>query len=133
MNFKEAVEYLKIGKKVRISFWEKNIYLQMGERDGGSFIENTIMSFRQEAIPYSYDLSILTSDDWMVVGGDGENISFAEAMENIRNKKMVRLSTWPDSTFLVEDSNQLCMKRLCEHPFNPCYNDFISDQWEIIE
>jgi hypothetical protein len=60
MDFNFAVEELEKGSRVRRNSWEPTIYLK--KTDDG------IKCFRQESVPFVYDLSIIQSKEWEIVG-----------------------------------------------------------------
>jgi len=132
MNFKEAYEHLKEGKKIRRRSWPASIYLKrsqaliLGEDD-------QYKCFRQECVPYNIDLSIIDSNEWMILG-ESKLLSFSEIIEPLMQGKNVRLNNWPDSCFLEMDkSKDVFLRRIVEFDFKPSFSCFASTDWEILE
>src|ERR1017187_6901496 len=130
MNFKEAyIEAIK-NKKIRRKVWEKSIYLCMVYEHE----DELIRCFREECVMFVYDISILTSDDWVIVGED-KTMIFADALTALLEGKKVRLKIWPVGCFLESTSNKkdLYMRKKCEYDFTPTFECLSSDDWEVME
>jgi len=128
MNFKNAEKLLREGKKIRRKNWQASLYLQIDAL-------GNIKGFREEAISFNYDLTIINSHDWVIIGEDDNIISFAEALDALLHGKLVKLKEWPIDCFLEKTSNgkEVFMRRTCEYDFIPTFECFLSTDWEEIE
>lgn len=127
MDFKEASELLKQDKKIRRKAWDKSFYLLMDELDN-------VKCFREEAVPFTYNLSIITSHDWVIVGEDKE-MSFPDALMALLDGKLIKLKEWPNDCFLeaTQNGKEVFMRRICEYDFTPTFECFSSTDWDVLE
>ncbi len=128
MNFKEAYNQLMQSKKIRRKEWDKSLYLKLNN-------DNLVRCYREEAIPFSYDLDILTSDDWIVTNKLG-NFPFYEVIYFLMQGEKAQLSIWPDDCFIESTRSgikDLFMRRICEHDFIPTFECLISNDWSVID
>jgi hypothetical protein len=130
MNFKEAYDQLRMDKKIRRKAWDKSIYIQMNS-------VNQVKCYREEAVPFVYDITIINSNDWIIVSIEDvsiDNISFDELIEYLRKGYRAKLPEWPDDCHIEssKDGNELFMRRICEYEFTPTFSCFTSNDWEII-
>lgn len=128
MNFKEATELLKQDKKIRRKAWDKSIYLLMSVTDD-------VKSYIEEAVPFAYDLSIITSHDWVIVGEGDDAMPFTDALMGLLQGKLVKLKEWPTDCFLEATPNgkEVFMRRITEFGFTPTFECFSSTDWEEVE
>lgn len=137
MNFMDATKLLKGGHAIRRKAWPEFTYIK---------IENVIIpegeevqvikGYRQEAVSFVYDTSIIISDDWIVVGVSPEDtIDFPNAVEMLKKRFKIKLKEWPRSTFIELDMNgkDLFMRKMCEHPYTPTFECFCAIDWETVE
>lgn len=128
MKFEEAYLSLVENKKIRRKGWMASLYLMMSE--GGA-----IKSYRQECIHYQYDLSIINSTGWLIVG-DTENKSylFNEMCEKLRKGQKARLPEWSvDASIETQDGQTIFMRINCEFEFVPTFGCFSANDWEIVQ
>lgn len=131
MDFKEAYTQLKTGKKIRRKGWQNSFYITMAEF-------NTIDCYRVEVVPFTYDLSILNSNDWVVFNKDEDNlinVPFNEVIDFLIKGKKAKLPEWPDSCFieLTPNKKELIMYKTCEYDFVPTIECLTNNDWEIID
>lgn len=138
MNFMEATKLLKEGFAIRRKSWPDYVHLKISIVNDDGENKEVIKGYRQEAVPFLYDASIITSDDWMIVDNaahEQEIIDFPTAIDMLKWRKKVRLKDWPKSTFLELHPNgkELFMRKICEHPYTPTFECFSSTDWETYE
>jgi hypothetical protein len=123
MDFSHAMSELDSGKRIRRKEWEKSVYLQK--------VDNKIFCSRQEAVPFQYDISIIGSTDWIVVGENGE-CTFADAVKALALNKKIKLKEWPDDCYLegVANRKEVFMRRNTVYEFTPTFECFLSTDWE---
>ncbi len=131
MDFREAHHQLVSGYKIRRKLWDKSIYIKMNE-------EHHIKCYREEAFTFSYNLDIINSHDWIIIGYGNENLGvvcFHELIPFLLKGEKAKLPEWPDDTFIESTKNgkELFMRRICEYDFTPTFECFTSTDWEIIE
>lgn len=129
MIFKEAIEHIHKGGKVRRKSWPPTFHLACTYTPE---LPPLVRAFRQDTIVFSYDLSIILSDDWIIIGEDDKHVKFEDAIEALKIKKCVRLSTWDKNEYLLIDNNELVMKKFIEHPYVPTFSCFTADDWETM-
>lgn len=128
MNFKEAIEELKKGKKIRRKMWKDDIFI---------FIEDeNIKSFFRENRPFHYDIDIITSDTWVIHDDKEEKqFEFTEAIDLLLQNKSIRLIGWPQTTYIKmeNDRKDFYISRMEQFSYVPTFQDFISIDWEILD
>lgn len=125
MEFKEALEKLKEGKKIRRKEWEETLHIKIDP------VDDKIKGFRQERVPLIYDMDILTSTEWTVID-DNEVVDFATAAIRLKQRKKVRFKDWQEDTYLewVNDYN-FCMMQIMPYAFLPSFYDVTQTDWEL--
>lgn len=137
MDFKEAFIAIHKGEKVRRSDWPNHLHLKKQtiiSTEDASEVE-IIKSFRQECIPFQYNLSILNSSDWIIVGEEDSGlIKFTDAIDALRKGKYVKLKEWDSDCYLGVSQNQkeIYMMKYCEYEYIPTFQCFLSNDWETI-
>ena len=128
MNFKEAYEELKKGNKVRRPTWEDTFYLFMDEN-------GDIKCYRQECIHFIYDLSILSSNDWLIEEKGDKLFSFTDIIQYLLEGKKAKLKEWPDDCYIYAPNGvtELYMHRKSEVEFVPAFYCFSRKDWEIVK
>lgn len=127
MDFSSILEKMENSKniKTRRKSWPDGVYIKM--------IDNIPKMYHKDASFFSYDLSIINSHDWIVVGDEEKKtFRFTEAIKELKNGKSVRLSSWDNTTYIMSDQQNLMQFKEVEYNFVPTYICFISDDWEII-
>lgn len=128
MIFKIAVDALNCGSNIRRAAWQEGLFLtRFGE---------TILCFLHESNTFNYELNIIDSNDWIIVGDAEENlISFVDALEFLRLGKRVKLVDWPKGTFLEleKDRKSIFMKQNSLFPFIPTAECLLALDWEIAD
>ncbi len=130
MNLQEAMKAINDGKKIYRLAWLGENYLE--KLDDGK-----IVCFRKDTSQFQYDLSILNSTGWVVMGegADGKILDFSEAMRELTNKKKLRFNDWKVDAYieLSPYKKEIHLIQNVEYPFVPTSECLIADDWRIIE
>lgn len=130
MELPEALEEAKKGKKIRRRGWD--VYIKYSTELGIYKMHTMTASI------YTYDLSILSSNDWIVFSENKDAtigpISFIDALKLLREGYKARLSSWTNTTYLmVEGATSLLLFTEEEINFIPSFYCLISYDWETID
>lgn len=125
MNFTKAHVELLLGKKIRRKEWEPLLHLKI--------VNEEVKAFRGEFSNFYEDSTILISDGWLIVEGDGKTMSFIEALEEMKIKKCLRKADWPEDMFVFVDKDNLAICKPVEYDFMPTYKCLCANDWEIIK
>jgi len=129
MNFEKAYKEMLKGKKIRRKSWEKMHHMRYVEATKEH--DATIRTYKTEFNNFFADASILISNGWFVVGDDSKELSFLEALEELKNKKEVSNKLWKDK-FIFLDGDQFAYCSTIEANFMPTYRDLIANDWEVM-
>jgi|SRR6478752_7475603 len=125
MNFEKAHKELLSGKKIRRKEWEELMHLCM--KDG------CVIAYRGEYSNFYEHTNFLISEKWKVVDGDGKELSFIEALEELRNKKAITRDEWAGDCYVFVDKGNLALCRPVEFPFMPSFQEMNANDWEIMK
>jgi len=121
MNFTEAMEKLKAGKKVSRETWRNSIYFLMKDKE--------VKCFYPTLMNYVYDENIMISNDWMIVG-DKEKYKFCDIILRLQQCAKARLSHWKDEYIYLDiESKQLILHAMEPRSFVPDFESFIAEDW----
>jgi len=129
MEFKEMYSYLLSNHKIRRRAWEeKSLFLMMTP-------DNHVKCYRQECVPYIYDMDIINSHDWIVVGDEKNLLPFSDVIIPLMNGKNVRLKEWPKDNFLecTPNGKDIFLRKTCEYQFVPTMECFAANDWDVIK
>lgn len=129
MEFKEMYSYLLSNHKVRRRSWEeKSMYLMMTPED-------SVKCYREECLPFYYDISIINSTGWIVIGEEDNEVSFSDTIALLRKGKKIRLKDWPKDRILecAPNGKEIFVRENCEFNFTPTFECLAADDWEAIE
>jgi hypothetical protein len=132
MDFKDAYKQLILERKIRRKVWDKSLYLKFN-------YDGLARCYREEAIPFSYDIDIITSNDWFILKSNGEdrlgNFPFYEVIDYLKQGEKAQLSNWPEDCFIesTKDGKEIFMRRICEYDFVPTFECFTSNDWSVID
>lgn len=124
MNFNNAYKELLQGKKIRRKEWEHNMHLRL--------IGECIKTYKAENTLLYSDSTLLLSKGWRVVEGDGKELSFVEALEELKLKKWITKEGMDDS-FIFIDNGQFTLCKPVEYDFMPTFKCLCSNDWEIMK
>ncbi len=127
MIFEKAYKELLKGKKIRRKEWDKFMHLRL--------IDDDIKTYKGEYTHFYNNAKILISSGWLVVDGDRKELTFLEALEELKNKKKLTNKDWVEKgwdKFIFVDENQLAMCTAIEFDFMPTYLCLIASDWEIM-
>lgn len=128
MIFEKAYKELLAGKKIRRKEWEPLMHMRL--------VDNVIKTFKGEYSTFYDDSRALMNDGWMLLDGDGNKISFMEAIEALRNKKCLTRSEWIEDKkeqFIFIDNKQFALCHEVEFAFMPTWTCINSDDWMILK
>lgn len=125
MNFEKAHKELLSGKKIRRKEWESLMHMKM--------IDDKVVTFKGEYSTFYQDPSILISNGWKIVDSDDKSLNFLEALEELKNKKSIRLDNWAEDCFLFIDKNQFAYCKPVQFDFMPSYSELCMSDWEIMK
>ena len=121
MNFCEAMEMLKSGKKVTRTEWHNGLYFVMEE--------GNVHSYQPTFERYLYTEDIMISQDWMVQG-DPEPKDFCEIIPDLQKGLKAWMSNWNPEFYIILDPNDgLVLHKMSRFSFNPTFNDFLAEDW----
>jgi hypothetical protein len=127
MNFEQAIEELKKGKKIRRIGWEEKNYLMVDEEDNET--KNYYLSIK----PYEYDQTIILSNDWVNARNPTLThiMKWTEAIEALKLGACLKQKDW-DTGYITLDKSipdiVYCYYETC--PFSPTYTCFVANDWE---
>ena len=122
MNFEKAHKELMQGKKIRRKAWDPYMHMKL--------VDGKVKTYQGENINYYTDTNILISTGWKVVDGDGKELTFLEALEELKIKKSITRDNMPDAHIFV-DQGSLAMCRAVEYEFMPNFQCLCANDWEI--
>lgn len=124
MNFEKAHKELLAGKKIRRKEWEPNMHLRL--------VGENIKTFKGETTYFYSDGNLLLSKGWKVVDGDAKELSFLEALEELKLKKYITRDGMDDG-FLFIDNGQFAVCKPIEYAFMPTFKCLCSNDWELMK
>lgn len=128
MNFSEAMEQLKSGKKLTRKPWEHSLYFVMNDK-------GEVESYQPKLTVYNYDEQIMLSEGWRVENMDlDEDKCFHEIVSFLQQGFRVRLKDWVNSYIFFDKSAQvLVIQTMDIFPFSPNFENFIKEDWMVLE
>jgi hypothetical protein len=127
MQFDKAYRELLKGKKIRRKEWEHLQHMRL--------IEGTIKTYRGDYTHFYQDANILISTGWIVLDGDGTELTFIEALEELKAKRKLTCKQWIEEKkdkFIFVDQNNLAMCTAIEFMFMPTYQCLLAQDWELM-
>jgi len=127
MQFEKAYKEMLKGKKIRRREWEH--YMHIWYKDGN------VKTYKGDVSFFYDNTKILISSGWLILGSDGQELSFLEALDALKNKNKVTNKEWIEKgldQFLFVDANQLVLCKAIEYDFMPSYQCMMSNDWEIM-
>jgi hypothetical protein len=128
MNFEKAHKELLAGKKIRRKEWETLMHMRI--------IDNVVRTFKGEYTNFYEDAKVLTTQGWLVIDGDGKELSFVEALEELRNKKCLTHKDWVEKKsdiFIFIDHDKIAICKSVQFDFMPTWKCLNSNDWEILK
>lgn len=128
MEFVEASKALDEGKAIRRKCWPNKIHFIKTK-------DNKIQVFKEYSEIFNIYCDVILSNDWVVLEEKNVKISFALALEKLKNGHKIAMYGWPDSKFLQlsEDGAHLIIKKIDKTCFTPSMECLFSNDWEIIQ
>lgn len=121
MNFCEAMDLLKAGKRMTRSVWKGSMYfLLQGE---------AVLSYQPRLLEFVYNENIMISDGWFIEGGT-QPLTFCELIPFLKEGKRAQLEEWTDSyIFLDKGTGKLVLHMMESFPFVPAFESFTATDW----
>lgn len=121
MNFCEAMELLKAGKKVTRDDWRDGLYFVLEE--------GKVNSYQPVLEHYLYTEDIMISDDWMVDGASDPK-TFCEIIPDLQKGSRAWMSQWkPEFYIHLDPADGLVLHKMALFSFNPTFADFKAEDW----
>ncbi len=120
MNFSEAMDKLKEGKKVSRSAWNSGYFLM---------VNGVIKAFKNELTYYTYTPDIMVSEEWIVDEQDGA-FKFCEVVPLLMLGHKASFSDWENS-YIIYNKQEKCLVRhsMEETIFTPDFDSFLAGDW----
>jgi hypothetical protein len=128
MNFEKAHKELQEGKKIRRKSWEYFMHIRK--------IDGKIKTYKGEYTNFYEDANVLISDGWVIVDGDGKELSFIEALEALKIKKHIMHKDWIENKldqFVFVDQEQIAICKAVQFDFMPSLKCLCALDWETIK
>lgn len=128
MQFEKAYEELLKGKKIRRKEWEHFTHLRLAGKE-------EVKTYKGEYTEFYQNSNILVSNGWIVLDGDGEQMPFIDALQELKLKKKITNIDWLEKgydKFIFIDHNKLAMCTAIEFDFMPTYQCLLATDWEIM-
>ncbi len=125
MQFEKAHAELLKGKKIRRKEWDALMHLRV--------VDGHVVAFRGEYSNFYDNTNFLISNKWKVVDGDNKELSFIEALEELKAKKCITRDDWENDSFLFVDKGNLAICKPVKFDFMPSYVELCSQDWEIMK
>jgi len=125
MIFEKAHAELVKGKKIRRKEWEPLMHLRV--------LDGHVIAFRGEYTNFYDAPDFLLSDKWLVVDGDRKELTFLEALEQLRSKKCLTRDDWKEDAFLCVDNGSLAICKSGQFDFMPSFKEMGESDWEILK
>lgn len=125
MNFKDAIEQAKLGKKIKRPEWGVDIHL--------TIINDQVKAFRREAVAYSYEIDTLLKYKWVIYDEfTPSEMNFFEALAVLKQGKKIRMvGGMDDDSYIAMDNDgkTLYGSVVSSFNFSPTFQCFTSDDW----
>jgi len=128
MNFEKAHKELLAGKKIRRKEWEPLMHMRI--------IDGYVKTFKGEYTNFYNDANIITTNGWLLVDSDNTELTFVEAIEQLKAKKQLTRKDWLEEQsdkFIFIDHNRIAMCKSVEFEFMPTWECLNSDDWQIMK
>ena len=127
MNFSDAIEKLKSGKKITRTPWRGEIWFEITDGE--------LLSCQEHFEQYQYDESIMISNDWKLLGDKSdEEYSFCDLMGHLLNGRKAKEEYWQDMyIYYCPKDKQLIVSMTVYNSYTPIIDDFLAQDWIIKE
>ncbi len=134
MDFQEAIEEMKNGKKISRSKWGNEIFFKL---DGFA-----IKSYRESICEFVYSEDIMISEGWVISEDNKDTVefnymneySFYEIISFLKEGYLAKPKEWNDAFIFFHPEDKMLVKNsMHEYVFVPLFGDFVAQDWVIIE
>lgn len=121
MNFCDAMELLKSGKKVTRNDWKDGLYFVMEE--------GKVNSYQPVVEHYQYTEDIMVSDGWMAESST-EAQPFCNIIQNLQMGERAWMSDWKAEFYIsLDPASGLILHKMSQFSFHPTFFDFQATDW----
>jgi hypothetical protein len=121
MNFCDAMDLLKAGKKLTRNDWRDGLYFVM---EAGK-----VSSYQPVVEHYLYTEDIMVSDGWMVEGAK-ESQPFCNIIPDLQKGAKAWMADWkPEFYIYLDHKDGLIIHKMSLFSFNPSFVDFQANDW----
>jgi hypothetical protein len=141
MNFSDALNAMKDGKKVTCKDWNIGNTIFMYIENDSFFMgrKNSIYSHPVGiVITYEHLLLSLLAEDWEIYDPKPE-MDFIAAFEELKLGKKIRRSSWREGFFLIQNFGSILMENKnisnmgCRSDANLTGKDILANNWEVVD
>lgn len=135
MDFKQAMEAMRKGAKIRRPSWEPSLHLRkvVVKIKDTEETQEIIQAYRLQYNTFEWNLSTLDSNDWLIEGSL-EEVPFEEVAVQLQKGKKARLKNWEDNFIILDKaSNEIVFVHYAPYPFCPNFRCICSNDWVIYE
>ena len=125
MKFCEAMDKLKTGSKVTREPWRDGVYFLLDGKD--------VKSYQPKLSAYIYNEDIMVSDGWLV-DDNPEEYRFCDIISYLQQGSKAKLKEWKETFIYLDHSTKaLVCHSMDAFPFTPQFNDFLAQDWMVLE
>lgn len=130
MKFKDAIEKLESGYKITRASHKGSVYIMMKDKK--------VISIKPTIAFYPYVLDIMISDGWLIDYDDcfenKKEHKFCDIIPLLAKGHKAKLKEWNETyIFYDKKDKDLLVYETIESQYFPVFDDFIADDWGIIE
>lgn len=121
MNFCDAMDLLKAGKKVTRNDWRDGLYFVM--EDG------KVSSYQPVLEHYLYSEDIMVSEGWVVEGAPQAD-TFCKIIPDLQMGAKAWMCDWkPEFYIYLDPKDGLILHKMSKFSFTPSFEDFKANDW----
>lgn len=125
MKFCEAMDELKAGKKVTRQPWKEGLYFLIEKGD--------VKSYQPKLAQFIYNEEIMVSEGWSIDAVEGE-FKFCDIINYLQQGARARFKDWKETYIYLDHSTKsLVVNSMEVFPFIPQFDDFVAQDWMVIE
>ena len=125
MNFDNAHRKLLAGSRIRRKAWEPLMHMVLRDEK--------IRTYKGEYSNFYGTADIMLSNGWTVLEGDGKELTFLEALDELKNRKRLSNNLWNPDIFIFVDGENIAICKPVECEFTPSFKCLCSSDWEVMK
>lgn len=126
MNFAEAMELMRLGKKVYRPIWKQEMYLTIVDDED----DTQLKCFSEHHVAFGYDNDMLLSDGWYVLDMKG-GMSFSEAIKELMLGRKIVHETFSEGAYVHVLDDMLVKRYMAESTFIPTMACLFASDWHV--